>query len=99
MTMSEGIALESVVEWPKELVLKLSESWVTTVEQVVALSSTPNGLGSLAKHLGVSEEETRRLIAVARAYLSSEDAAVLEKPVDVKKYGLGALAPQASENA
>lgn len=98
MVPSEDILLENVKEWPKELVDKLKRSWITTVEQVVATSATPGGLASLAQHLGVSEDETRRLVAAARAYLPPEVAAQMEKPVDVGEYGLGALEPMPTEN-
>jgi hypothetical protein len=98
MGSSEGIALKSIKELPEEIVRKLSEIWITTVEQVVATSATPGGLTSLAQHLGVSEEETRHLVAVARTYLPPEVIAQLEEPVDVSEYGLGALEPPPPEN-
>jgi hypothetical protein len=98
MTWSQGVPLEDVEEWPEEYVRKLKENWISTVEQVVAVSATPGGLRTLTRSLDVSEEEMRGLLAVARAHLSPEVAAQLEQPADVEQYGRGARRPRSADS-
>lgn len=94
MAVPRGVPIEAVKGWPEEHVKKLKESWITTVEQLIATSATPGGLGILAQHLGMSEAEMSRLLAVARTYLDPEVAEEMDEPVDVRQYGLGALNPK-----
>jgi len=86
--------LESIPEWSKDLVARAQEAWITTAEQVVALSATTGGLRSLAEQLRVSEEEARRLLEAARAQLTPATRAEMEEKVDTSEYGLGARRPQ-----
>jgi hypothetical protein len=87
------IPLESVPGWSDDHLAKLKSSWITTAEQVVALSATHNGIRSLAEQLQVSEDEVRRLVESAKARLSPEVRAEMEKAIDTSDYGLGAKPP------
>jgi transcriptional regulator with XRE-family HTH domain len=86
-------SLESVPGWSREQIARLKSSWITSAEQVVALSATTRGLCSLAEQLGVSEDEAQRLVDAARAELSPEDRAEMEHPADTTEYGRGARQP------
>ena len=85
--------LDGVPGWSADQVARLRESWITTAEQVVALSATERGVRSLAEQLGVREDEARRLVESARAQLAPGVRAEMEQPVDTSEYGLGALRP------
>ena len=97
MSVPQETPLNKVTEWPQELVQRLQQSWITTVEQVVAASATPGGLRSLAEQLEVPEEEVVRLVRAARAHLDPAVAAQLEQPVNTRTYGLGVLRPRSEE--
>ena len=86
--------LDSVSGWAPDHVARMQRAWITTAEQVTALSRTSNGLRSIAEQLEVSEEEARRLVAAARERLSPELRAEMEQPVDTSEYGLGVLPPR-----
>ena len=81
--------LHDVPGWTEEHVGRLARAWITTAEQVVAVSSTPGGLRSIAEQLRVSEDEARRLVDAAREALEPRVRAELERPVDTSEYGLG----------
>lgn len=89
----KDVPLESIDEWPPELVAKLKELWITSAEQVVAAGATASGISALAEHLNISEDQATRLIAAARSRLSPEVAAEMETPVDTSDYGIGAIKP------
>jgi hypothetical protein len=93
MSVSRDVPLREIDEWPKDLVEKLDQIWITTAEQVVATSATPDGLQALANHLGVPVKDTIPLIKAARSRLSPELAKELESPVDTSEYGLGVIRP------
>jgi len=93
MSVPQETPLDKIKEWPQELVQRLQQSWITTAEQVVATSATPDGLRSLAEQLEVSEEEVTRLVSAARTHLDPAVAAQLGQPVDTHTYGLGVLRP------
>jgi hypothetical protein len=86
--------LKDVPAWTDEYVERLGKSWITTAEQVVALSVTEGGLRSLAEQLGASEVDARRLVEAARAALPPGTRAEMEKPVDTREYGLGVRWPR-----
>ena len=81
--------LRDVPGWKAEYVERLAQAWITSAEQVVAVSSTPGGLRSLAEQLGVSEDEANRLVEAARDALQPAVRAEMETPVDVSEFGLG----------
>ncbi len=86
--------LNQVAGWPVSVVAQLEKSWNTTVEQVVAAAATPNGIHSLAEHVGLTDEQMEDLVAKARNLLSAETLRRLEEPVDTSNYGLGARGPR-----
>jgi hypothetical protein len=86
--------LEKVPGWSAEQIARAKESWLTTAEQVVALSATGRGVRSLAEQLGVSEAEAERLVESARAQLTPGARTAMEERVDTRDYGLGALRPR-----
>ena len=85
--------LEEVPNWSEEQIARMQESWITTAEQVVAISATPGGIQSLAEHLAISEDRMHRLVDAARAKLEPSVRAMLEQSHDTSEYGLGALPP------
>jgi hypothetical protein len=93
MSVSSDVPLVEIDEWPKDLVEKLNKIWLTTAEQVVATSATPDGLQALANHLGLPVKDTIPLIEAARSRLSPDLVKELESPVDTSEYGLGAIRP------
>ena len=86
--------LESVPGWSPDQVARLKQSWITSVEQVVALSTTVRGIRSLAEQLNVPEGEAGRLVELARQRLAPGIRAEMEEVVDTSEYGLGALNPR-----
>ena len=86
--------LEQVPSWSEDQVARMKESWITTAEQIVAVSATQDGVRSLAEHLAISEDKMRRLVDSARATLDPSERAVLEQRNDTRESGLGALSPQ-----
>lgn len=97
MAAFREVPLNEIDEWPKDLVEKLRQTWITTAEQVVAAGATPEGLENLANHLGISVEKIVPLVDAARSSLSPDLVAELETPVDTSEYGLGVLRPPANE--
>jgi hypothetical protein len=93
MDSSSQTPLEKVREWPEELVRQLKRNWITTAEQVVAVSATPGGISSLAEQLDLPKAEVERLVSAARTALPPHVVSQLEAPVDASHYGLGALEP------
>ena len=81
--------LANVPGWTKEHVERLAQAWITSAEQVVAVSTTPGGLRSLAEQLGVSEDDAHPLVEAARKTLRPGVRAEMEAPVDTSEYGLG----------
>ena len=71
----------------------MKAAWITTAEQVVALSATEAGVQSISEQLQVPEVEARRLVDLARSALSAEVRAQMEERVDTSNYGLGARRP------
>jgi hypothetical protein len=84
--------LHKVPGWTADQVERLAKSWINSAEQVVAVSATNGGLASLAQQLGVSQEEARRLVDLARGALSPEVRATMGQKFDDDR-GLGAMPP------
>jgi hypothetical protein len=89
---SSDTPLSSVPGWNKALVDALTQNWITTAEQVVGIAATSEGVRTLTKHLGITEQHMRQLLDSARAALPPAVTAELER-VDTSQYGLGALPP------
>ena len=92
------IPLENVPGWSDEHVAHMKKSWITTAEQVVALSATPNGIRSLAEQLQTSEQEAQRLTDSARSSLSPAVRGQMESVVDTTQFGLGARPPKTPDD-
>jgi hypothetical protein len=86
--------LNEVPNWSGEQIARMQELWITTAEQVVAISATPGGVHSLAEHLALSEDTMIDLVGSARAKLDPALRAMLEQEQDTSQYGLGALPPK-----
>lgn len=86
--------LTTVPGWTDEHIARLGKSWITTAEQVVALSATTGGIRSLSEQLEVSEDEAQRLVESARAKLPPATRAELDVAVDTSAYGLGVRRPR-----
>jgi chemotaxis response regulator CheB len=86
--------LEYVPGWSADQVAQMKKSWITTAEQVVAISATTGGIRSLAEQLRVSEDKSRQLVAAARAQLAPATRAEMEKGAEVDQRGLGVLPPR-----
>ena len=91
--MSNDTPLSTVPGWSKAHVDALAGYWITTAEQVVGFGATSEGIQTLAKHLGMTEQQMRKLVDRARAALPPAVATELEH-VDTSQYGLGALPPE-----
>lgn len=87
------VELHTVAGWTPEMVARLQKSWISTAEQVVAVSVTSGGLQALAEQLGVSKDEAQRLVHLARAALSPESRTEMGKRFDAHDRGMGALGP------
>ncbi len=94
MSTQDGTPLSTISGWAGTYAQALARSWITTAEQVLGVASTPGGIGSLARELGVSEETMGALIGEARAALPPSVAARLTRPAEVTRHGLGALPPE-----
>lgn len=86
-------SLKGLPGWTDAYVERLAQSWITTAEQVVAVSATEGGLRSVAEQLGVPEDEARHLVESARAELPPAVRAAMDRVVDTSEYGLGVLRP------
>jgi hypothetical protein len=72
---ARDIALTEIKEWSPDHVRKLARIWIVNAGHVVALGATPEGARSLAEHLGIAEEEARRLVTATEARLAAADTA------------------------
>lgn len=85
--------LHKVPGWTQDQVARLAKSWISSAEQVVAVCATNGGLQSLAQQLGVSHEEARRLVDLARAVLPPDVQATMGQKFDSDDRGMGARPP------
>jgi hypothetical protein len=88
------VPLHTVKGWSSDHVARMKDAWITTAEQVVALSATDSGLESIGEQLRVSTDEARWLVDLARQTLSAETRAEMDQPADTSNYGLGASRPR-----
>jgi len=94
MAEKSGTPLDGITDFPAEARARLGELWITTAEELVSAAVTGAGPAALAQHLGLSQQETNRLIEVALAALPP---GVSFAPGDVEPHGLGALDEPADE--
>jgi len=95
--MSTEIPLKKIEGITYDQIQRLAGHWITSVQQLVGIASTSNGVMSLAPMLGMSEGETRELIEHARELLDPEERLHLSNPADTSRYGLGATPPPKRE--
>ncbi|MCP9494546.1 MAG: DUF4332 domain-containing protein [Pyrinomonadaceae bacterium MAG19_C2-C3] len=79
MTRPNDILLTEIKGWTLEHIRKLARIWIVTAGHVLDVGATPEGVRSLAEHLGIAEKEARRLIAATKARIAAESDA-LERP-------------------
>lgn len=72
MTRPHDILLTEIEGWTLEHVRQLARVWIMTAGHIIALGATPEGVRSIAEHLGIAEEEARRLVAVTEARVAAE---------------------------
>ena len=72
---------------------RLAAHWITSIEQLVGIASTPDGIAALAQTLSVNEADARAVVEHALALLSPDERARLSTPADTSRYGLGASPP------
>jgi hypothetical protein len=92
------IPLDGLEGWSDEHLGRLRDVGITSAEQVVALAATPRGLTSLAEQLRADEDRARELLELARGALAPPARNALERPVDIRDYGLGVRPPARSEH-
>ncbi|MAT44992.1 MAG: hypothetical protein CL609_21885 [Anaerolineaceae bacterium] len=88
MADKKGIPLTDVKDFPPEVIKKLAQLWITTVEELVGAAIRENGPAGLGKLLGLPVEEVIRLVDLAQDHLP---AGVSFSPDEVQRFGLGAL--------
>jgi hypothetical protein len=76
----------------------MKEVGINTAPEVVAVSATPRGVESLAKQLGISEENANSLVESAREVLTPAERSAMEEQVDTSEFGLGALPPRSDRD-
>jgi hypothetical protein len=86
--------LSKVPGWSADHVARLAKSWISSAEQVLAVSVTSGGIQSLAQQLNVSEAEATRLIDLARSALTPTVRAEMSQPFDSDERGMGAMNPR-----
>ena len=89
----DGTDLRTLGFWPASALAKLSESWITTAEQLVAIAATPDGARALAEHTRLPEAEFYDLLERTRCLLPAHKRELLSKPADTSSFGRGALKP------
>jgi len=91
--MDSDTPLKRIEDLTYDQIQRLAAHWITSVEQLVGIASTPDGIAALSQTLAVNEVDTRALVERARDLLSPEDRAHLSSPADTSRYGLGATPP------
>jgi hypothetical protein len=76
--------------WPPETLKRLSRSWITTAEQVVAVAATDDGMLALAEQTGLSVRDLAPLVDRTRQALPPGLREQLSKPADTSQFGTGA---------
>jgi hypothetical protein len=92
--MTSETPLSAVSGITASVLKQLRKRWIESADQLVALGATSDGVHALAQELEIDAAEVARLIAHARAALHPDAAAVAERPVDTRRYPLGATPPE-----
>jgi hypothetical protein len=93
--MDQKTELAGLPFWPRPALERLSASWITTAEQVVAIAATDGGIAALAQQTGLDQREVTALVDRTRSSLSPAERERLSKPADTRSFGRGALDPDA----
>ena len=80
--------------WPPETLKRLSRSWITTAEQLVAVAATDGGMLALAGQTGLSVRDLAPLVDRTRQALPSGIREQMSKPADTSQFGTGANQPK-----
>jgi hypothetical protein len=88
-----GCLLTEIKEFSKKQISKLAGYNISTVEEFVALASSSSGKKGLVKILDIDANEFSSLLDLAREYLPKHVREDMETPVDIAKFGFGALEP------
>jgi predicted flap endonuclease-1-like 5' DNA nuclease len=91
--MSDEIPLKRIEGITHDQIHRLSGHWITSVQQLVGVATTTNGIGALSQILALDERGTREMIEQARGLLDPEERVHLSTPADTSRYGLGAAPP------
>jgi hypothetical protein len=91
--VSDEIPLKRIPGITHDQIHRLSGHWITSVQQLVGIASTTNGVGSLAQILALDEHAAREMIEQARGLLDPDERIHLSSPADTSRYGLGAAQP------
>jgi len=89
----DGTELSALGFWPADAVQRLHASWITTAEQVVAISATADGISALAQQTSLQENVLRALIERTAQRLPERIRRSLSKPADISQFGRGAVRP------
>lgn len=89
-----GVSLQRVAGFPSQHLDRLAKYNITTAEEFVALTNTAEQANRVADLLGVSLDELKQLIALAKSSLPEAVRKEMEAPIDTSQYGLGALDPR-----
>ncbi|WP_298241141.1 hypothetical protein [uncultured Bradyrhizobium sp.] len=79
--------------WPPEALERLSGSWITTAEQVVAIAATQGGISALAVQTELPRDIVEQFVDRTRQVLPSSLRDRLSRPADTSQFGTGANRP------
>jgi hypothetical protein len=85
------LALTALGFWPADALQRLHASWITTAQQIVAISATPGGIESLVQQTGLAERDLHALIERTARLLPEGVRETLSKPADTSQFGRGAV--------
>jgi hypothetical protein len=91
--LKQDMELAQLDIWPPDALKRLSGSWITTAEQVVAIAATDSGMSSLAAQTGLSAQVLAQFVDRTRQALPSAVREQLSKPADTSRFGTGAQQP------
>ena len=91
--MAQDIPLKRIDGITHDQIHRLAGHWITSVQQLVGIASTSNGISSLSQILALDERGTREMIEQARGLLDPDERIHLSAPADTSRYGLGAAQP------
>jgi hypothetical protein len=91
--MEQDTELARLDFWPRDALERLSASWITTAEQLVAIAATSDGMSALAQQTGLPVSRLEQLVNRTRLALPASLREQLSKPADTSQFGTGAIDP------